>query len=279
MIRGAATAAGALALIAGSAAGAVPRPGMLELGGPIPPGVLPAQLEEVGVDERLGETLPLDLELTDHEGRKVRLGDYFGRGRPVVVNLAYYECPMLCGLVMKGLVKSVRELSYLPGREFEVVTVSIDPRETTELARAKRESALEELARPGAESGWSFHTASQAEVDRLAKAVGFRFRWDGKGKQWAHPAAIALASPEGKLTRYLYGIEYPASDLKLAVLESGEGKVGTTAERLLLYCFTYDGASREYVLFARNLMKAGGLMTMLALGTFLLVHWRRERAR
>jgi protein SCO1 len=244
-----------------------------------PKNVLPSELEAVQVTEHLGETLPLDMVLTDHEGRQVKLGDYFGKGKPVIVNLGYYGCPMLCGLVLNGLNKGLKQLSYLPGREFDVVSVTIDPKEDTALAKQKRESILEELGKEGAGAGWSFNTASEADIKRLADAVGFGYRWDEKGEQWAHAAVIAIASPEGKIARYLYGIEFSPKDLKLALLDASEGKVGSTVDRLLLYCFHYDSESKGYVLFARNMMKLGGVVTLVALGAFWFAMWRRSPPR
>ncbi|HLV59964.1 MAG TPA: SCO family protein [Fredinandcohnia sp.] len=235
----------------------------------------PRQLREVGVDERLGEKLPLDVRLTDHEGKTVTLGDYFGKGRPVLINLVYYECPMLCGLVLNGITKGMKELNYLPGREFDIVTVSIDPKEDTELAAAKRKTMLEELGREGAEAGWYFHTAEEGEIARLADALGFRYRWDEASKQWAHPAVIFFASEEGKITRYLYGIEYKPFELRLAVTEAGEGKVGTTLDRILLFCFHYDGDSQAYRIAAKA-RAIGGAIIVLGVFGFLAVMWRRS---
>lgn len=235
----------------------------------------PRQLEEVTVTEHLGETLPLDLRLTDHEGKSVRLGDYFGKGRPVLINLVYYECPMLCGLVLNGITKGMRELNYLPGREFDIVTVSIDPKEDSELAAAKRETMLGELGREGAEAGWYFHTAEEGEIARLAEALGFGYRWDEASEQWAHPAVIFFASPEGKITRYLYGIEYKPFELRLAVTESGEGKVGSAIDKILLFCFHYDGDSQAYRI-AEKARVFGGAVVVLAVGGFLALMWRRS---
>lgn len=245
----------------------------------VPKNTLPTKLEEIRIDEHLGEIVPLDLVLTNHEGEEVRLGDYFGKGKPVILNLGYYGCPMLCGLVINGLKDSLRNLDWTPGENFEVVTVSIDPEEDWKLAQEKRDGILEDLDRPGAEKGWHFHTASEEEIQRLAKALGFGFAWDPVGKQWAHGAVIMLASPEGKLTRYLYGIEFSPRDLKLGLLDAGKGQVGTTAEKFLLFCFQYDPNAGGYVLFARNMMKLGGAVTMAAVGTLLLVMWRRSPRR
>lgn len=272
-----------LALLAGIASTARPAAAQSGMHGlkPLsaPQNVLPAQLEQVTVEEHLGKTIPLDLPLVDHEGRAVKLGDYFGKGRPVILNLGYYGCPMLCGLVTQGLLKGIKSLDYLPGREFDVVTVTIDPKEDTKLAAEKRASLLEDLGRPGAEKGWSFHTAAEADIERLARSVGFGYRWDEKSEEWAHAAVVVLISPEGKISRYLYGIEFSPKDLKLGLLEASEGKVGSTVDRILLYCFHYDSDSQGYVLFARNVMKLGGVLTLVSLGAFLLVQWRRSGLR
>jgi len=279
---GAITAAGAIlalavALAAAPAAAQMPPGGLMQPSAP--KNVLPSELEAVQVKEHLGEMLPLDVVLTDHEGRQVKLGDYFGKGRPVIVNLGYYGCPMLCGLVLNGLTKGLKGLPYLPGREFDVVSVTIDPHEDTALAKKKRESILEELGKEGAGAGWSFNTASEAEIKRLADAVGFGYRWDEKSKQWAHAAMIVVASPEGKIARYLYGIEFDTKNLKLSLLDASEGKVGSTVDRILLYCFHYDTESKGYVLFARNFMKLGGAVTLVVLGAFLVAMWRRSPPR
>jgi len=276
------TAAGVLGALAVALAGAPalaqrPPAGLMEPS--VPKNVLPSDLEAVTVDEKIGEMLPLDVVLTDHEGRQVKLGDYFGKGRPVILNLGYYGCPMLCGLVIHGLNKGLKGLEFTPGREFDVVTVSIDPKEDTALASEKRKNVLEELGREGAEKGWHFHTASEAEIKRLTKEVGFGYRWDEKGKQWAHAAVIMIATPEGKLARYLYGIEFKPTDLKLAVLDAAEGRIGGVAEKLLLFCYQYDAKAGGYVLFARNVMRLGGVLTIAVLGTFLVVMWRRSPRR
>lgn len=240
-----------------------------------PANELPRQLEGVTVEEHLGEMLPLDVRLKDHEGKDVTLGDYFGKGRPVMLNLVYYECPMLCGLVLNGITKGMLNLDYLPGREFDIVTVSIDPKEDTELAAAKRQTMLDMLGKEGAGDGWFFHTAEEGEIARLADALGFGFEWDERGKQWAHPAVIFFASPEGKITRYLYGIEYKPFELKMAVLESGEGKVGATLEKFLLFCFHYDSDSQGYKV-AERARVVGGAVILLGVGGFLAILWRRS---
>ncbi len=266
-----------LALPAGEAAAQMGPSGLRELSAPA--NVLPKQLETVDVEEHLGEMLPLDVKLKDHEGNDVLLGDYFKSGRPVVLNLVYYGCPMLCGLVLNGLAKGVGKLEYLPGKEFEVVTISIDPEENSELAAQKRASILEEAKREDAGEGWVFHTAEESEVRRLADALGFQYHWVEKEQQWAHPAVIFIASPEGKISRYLYGIEFPPGNLKLALLDASQGKVGSTIDRLLLFCYHFDDDSKEYVLFAQRLMRAGGAVTLVGLGAFLLINRRRNASR
>lgn len=276
-------AAGILAILALLVGPALPAHAQRPPGGLMeslpPPNVIPSELEQVTVTEHLGEMLPLDVNLVDHEGRAVRLGDYFGKGRPVIINLGYYGCPMLCGLVLNGLTKGIKALNYVPGQEFDVVSVTIDPSEDTALASKKRASILEELGKPGAEKGWSLNTATAAESKRLADAVGFGYRWDAQGKQWAHTAMIVVASPEGKISRYLYGIEFSPKDLKLGLLDAAQGKIGSTVDRLLLFCFHYDSEAKGYVLFARNFMKLGGVLTLVTLGTFLVVLWRRNGLR
>jgi protein SCO1/2 len=258
--------------------GAAALPPLPERAGPATTQV-PAALQAAGIDERLGAQLPLDVRLVDHDGRELALGERFGQGRPVILTLGYYGCPMLCGMVLNGLVDGLKGLSFEPGKDFDLVTVSIDPAEGPALAAEKRKSLHEELGRDPALPGWSFHTAAAGESRRLADAVGFRYAWDEKTKQWAHASAIFVITPDGRLSRYLYGIEYPAATLRLALLEAGEGKLGSTAEKLLLYCFQYDPAAGSYVFFAHNLMKLGGLLTMLGLGGFLLHLWRGNRRR
>ncbi|AKU92808.1 SCO family protein [Vulgatibacter incomptus] len=271
-------AAGLILAAIPSLAGAQRAPGGLRELSP-PANVLPKQLETVDVEEHLGEMLPLDVKLKDHTGKDVLLGDYFQSGRPVIVNLVYYGCPMLCGLVLNGVAKTIGELQYLPGKEFEVVTVSIDPKETTDLAAKKRDTILELANRTDFGTGWNFHTAEEGEVQRLADALGFKYHWVEKEQTWAHPAAIFVASPEGKISRYLYGIEFPASNLKLALLDASKGKVGSTIDKLLLFCYHFDDDSKEYVLFAQRLMRYGGALTLVCLGAFLFINWRRSSLR
>jgi protein SCO1/2 len=236
---------------------------------------LPRELEDVGIDEKLGAQVDLNLAFTAEDGRPRELSEFFRKGRPVILNLVYYSCPMLCNLVLNGQTAALRELKWTPGNEFEVVTVSIDPTETFNLAQLKRAAYLESYGR-GA-SGWHFLTDHQGNVRKLAAQVGFNYRWDEKTGQYAHAAAIMILTPDGKVSRYLYGIQPNPRDVRLALVEAAKERFALTLDRVLLYCFHYDPQARSYVLFATNLMRAGGVAVVLALGAVMLRLWRRER--
>lgn len=238
---------------------------------------LPGELEGVGVDERLGGRVPLDLAFTDESGRHVALGQYFRHGRPVVLTLNYYQCPMLCTLQLNGLVEALRELAWSPGRDFEIVTVSIDPLETPALAAGKKRVYLESYGRPGAEAGWHFLVGRQPEIAALAEAVGFRYRYNEARKEYVHAAAFVLLTPGGVVARYLYGVMLEPRTLKLGLAEASAGRLATTGERILLMCFHYDASAGRYVVAASRLMQAGGILTALCLGTWLGRWWWRER--
>lgn len=237
----------------------------------------PKEFEGIGVEERLGERVPLDLIFTNDSGQSVRLADYFGHGKPVILNLVYFQCPMLCNLVLNGVGAAAKQLDWTPGAQYEMVTVSFNPRETPELASAKKASYLHELDKAGAEAGWHFLTGAEDQSKALADSLGFHFRYDEEAKEFVHTAVTFVLSPDGRISRYLYGIEYAPRDLKLALLEASEGKTGSTLDRLILYCFHYDPQARGYVLFAGNVMKIGGGLSAVALGLFLAFWWRRER--
>ncbi|UCD62874.1 MAG: SCO family protein [Candidatus Zixiibacteriota bacterium] len=238
-----------------------------------------AELDSIGVDEKLGGLVPFDLVFTDDGGQQVNLGDYFAEGRPVILVLAYYECPMLCNLILNGLTSGVKELDWKAGAEYRVVVVSINPRETYELAAAKKKNYIESLGTPSAEKGWSFLVGEESQSRALADAVGFKYYWVQERQEYAHPAVIYLLSGEGRVTRYLYGIEFARSDLRLGLLEASEGKIGNTIDRLILYCYHYDPDARSYVIFAGNVMRLGGAVTVVLLGIVLGVLWYRERRR
>jgi protein SCO1/2 len=224
----------------------------------------PAILRDVGFDQRLGAQVPLDLEFADETGKIVRLGDYFGK-KPVVLVLAYFRCPMLCTLVLNGTVDAMREMSLTPGKDYEVVTVSFDPRETPELAAAKKKNYVAQFGRPGATEGWHFLTGQAEAIRRLTAAVGFRYVYDRAKDQYIHTSGIVLLTPAGKTARYFFGIRYPASDLRLSLVEASGGIVGSATDEVLLYCFHYDPSLGKYTASVLNFVRAGGGLTMLGL--------------
>lgn len=237
--------------------------------------LLPRELEGVGVDEKVGQQVDLALTFTADNGYPVALSQYFHKGKPVILNLVYYSCPMLCNLVLNGQAASLRDIPWTPGNEFEIVTISIDPRETFDLAQKKRELYHESYGRPA--PGWHFLVDHEGHAKQLAEQIGFHYRWDERTEQFAHAAAIMVLTPEGKLSRYLYGIKFNARDLRLALTEASESKFGFSVDRLLLYCFHYDPQARSYVLFAANFMRAGGAGVVLIMGFVFVRLWRRER--
>jgi len=242
---------------------------------------LPKALTGVGIDQKLNEQLPLDLVLKNENGESVRLGDYFGK-KPVVISLVYYQCPMLCNQILNGMVTAFKVMSFAPGKEFEVVTVSFDPRETPALAAAKKKTYVDYLPedkRAAAASGWHFLTADEASIARITNAVGFRYHWDDATNQFAHASAIYVATPQGKLARYFYGIEYAPRDLRLGLIEAAENKIGSPVDQLLLYCYHYDPATGKYGAAVMNLMRVGGVITLIALAVLLLALRRRSRAQ
>jgi protein SCO1/2 len=244
------------------------------------PNGLPKALNGVGIDQKLNEQLPLDLVLTDESGKSVKLGDYFGK-KPVVLSLVYYQCPMLCNQILNGMVTAFKVMAFKPGEEFEVVTVSFDPRETPALAAAKKNTYvnyLPEARRPGATAGWHFLTADEANIKRLTEAVGFRYHWDQATNQFAHASAIYLTTSEGKLARYFYGIEYAPRDLRLGLIEATDNKIGTPVDQLLLYCYHYDPATGKYGARVMNLMRVGGVATLLGVVVMLFAMRRRNAA-
>ena len=237
--------------------------------GPPPGGIVgadvkPALLKEIGIDQRLNQPLPLELAFRDEAGRAVRLGDAFGR-RPVILALVYYNCPMLCTQVLNGLVASLNVMSLSAGSDFDVLAVSFDPRETPEMARAKKEAYLTRYKHPAAASGWHFWTGREPEIRALAKAAGFRYRYDPELDQFAHASAIFVATPEGRLARYFYGIEYAPRDLRLSLVEASAGKIGTPVDQILLYCFHYDPSSGKYGAAIVNIVRLAGAATVILL--------------
>jgi len=236
----------------------------------------PAALRDVGLDQRLNELVPLDLVFRDEQGAPVRLGAYFN-DKPVVLTLVYYECPMLCTLVLNGLVRAMNALTLDAGKDFEIVTVSFNPKETPALAAAKKESYLRSYARPSAAAGWHFLTGDAADIAALARAVGFRYRYVPEQRQYAHAAGIVVLTPQGKVARYFYGLEYSARDLRLGLVEASQGTIGSPVDAFLLYCFHYDPATGTYAAAALNAIRIGGVVTVVALAGFVAFSWRRER--
>ena len=261
--------ASASAQMTGAPAGYKREPGM-------PSSTMPAPLREIGFDQHIGATVPLDTVFRDETGRSVRLGDYFGP-RPVVMVFAYYNCPMLCTQVISGLTSALRTLSLEPGKDFEIVTVSFDPRDTPTTATEKKDVFVERYHRAGAAAAWHFLSGGQASIDRLTKAAGFRYVWDAPTKQFAHPTGIIVLTPDGRLARYLFGIEYGPRDLRYALVEASNGRVGSAVDALLLYCYHYDPMTGRYGLVILRAMRIAGAATVLALGTFIVVMVRRER--
>lgn len=252
------------------------------------PGTLPNRLaREVGIVEHLGERVPTDAPFLDHAGRTVRLADVLGTGRPVALTFVYHSCPMLCSLVLDGVAESVAALDGLrPGRDYEVVAVSMDPRDTPERAAAARArygaQVAEALGDASVVDGMHFWTVTpetEASVRDLADAAGFGYAWDARTEEYAHHAALMLVSPGGVLTRYLYGIGYPARDLRLALVEAGDGTVGTTLDRFLMTCYEFDPDARSYSLAAMSLLKWGGGLLLVVFGGAMAAFWRREGRR
>jgi protein SCO1/2 len=242
----------------------------------VPAAELPAAIREVGFDQHLNHMLPLDVEFTDEHGRTVKIGDYFGT-RPVVLAFVYYGCPMLCLQSLGSLAGTLGVLSETPGDDFEVVSVSIDPRETPALALEKKTHVVERSGKPSIAKGWHYLTGTEANIQRLTKAAGFRYVWDEATKQYAHPAGIVVATTEGRVSRYLFGIDYGPRDLRLALIDASKEKIASPIQRALLYCYHYDIATGRYSLAIMRIVRVAGAGTVLLLGTLIFVWTRRER--
>lgn len=230
---------------------------------------LPPLLRDVGIDQKLNSQVPLDLAFRDETGSEVRLGQYFGQ-KPVVLVLAYYDCPMLCTIVLNGLLHSLKELKYNVGQEFEVVTVSFDPTEKPSLAAAKKAIYVGLYGRPNAGAGWHFLTGDEPSIRQLTQAVGFRYNYDPRTKQYFHATGIMVLTPEGRLARYFYGIQYPTGNLRLGLVEASQGKIGSPVDQVLLYCSQYDPATGKYSVIVSHVLKLAALATVLSLGGLIL---------
>ncbi len=242
------------------------------------PGALNAQRiqEQVGFDQRLGESLPLDLPFRDETGKSVLLGDYFG-ARPVLLAFVYFRCPVLCPQIVIGTAATIKGIPYEPGREFEVVFVSFDPRDTPAQAAEKKSAAVARYGKPGTAAGWHFLTGEADAIERLTTAAGFRYAYDPTIEQFAHASGIVVATPDGRLARYLYGVEYAPKDLKLALYEAGEGRIGGLAEKLMLLCFNYDAALGKYTTATLFSIKVAGALTLAVLIFSMVWMLRSER--
>ncbi len=242
---------------------------------PQPPPPAPP-LQDIGFDQKLGATVPLDLPLRDEAGKTVHLRDYLGK-RPVVLSLVYFDCPMLCGMTTDGLVRSLRALRMSVGKEFDVLSVSFDPRETPEMASAKKGPVMRQYGRAGAAEGWHFLTGESTSLAALTKSVGFRYVWDAEQKQFAHATGIVVLTPEGRVARYFFGIEYPAKDLRLGLVEASEEKIGNVVDQLLLLCYHYDPNVGRYTAAVTTLLRAAAAATLAAAIGLVFVLLRRER--
>jgi protein SCO1 len=244
---------------------------------PSAPTGLPAVLNEVGIDQKLNTQLPLELVFRNEKGEQVKLGDYFGK-KPVIISLVYYECPMLCNQVLNGMISSFRTMNFAPGKEFDVVTVSFDSRENAGHAANKKKTYVDylpEAKRADAATGWHFLTGDDENIKQLTEAIGFRFRFDTATNQFAHASGIFVATPEGKLARYFYGIEYAPKDLRLGLVEASQNKIGSPMDKLMLYCYHYDPATGKYGATVINIIRLGGVITLIAVvGMFV---WMRRR--
>jgi protein SCO1/2 len=242
---------------------------------------MPDALQAVGIDQKLGDTLPLDAEFTDENGQPVKLGQYFNKGRPVILALVYYECPMLCNQVLNGLTGSLKGINLNAGKDFDVLAVSFDARENEkpDLAKNKKASYMERYGRPGTENGWHFLTGSQASIDAITGAAGFKYKWDDKSNQFAHASAVMVVTPQGKLSRYFYGIDYSPNDIKLGVMDSAENRVGNVADQLLLYCYHYDPSTGKYGFAILSVIRGFAVLTLLGMAAMGFVFWKRNKSR
>jgi len=242
----------------------------------VPATAMPLSVQGVGIDQNLNAQIPLELPFQDETGQPVRLGQYF-RGKPVVLALVYYECPGLCDLVLNGLSHAMEQISLDVGSDYEVVTVSFNPKETWQLAGAKKANYIEKYQRKGAKEGWHFLTGKQDAITKLANTVGFHYNWDAVANQFAHASGIMVLTPEGRIARYFYGIQYKPRDFRLGLVEASANKIGTPADQVLLFCYHYDPTTGKYGMAITQITRALGTATVLALGAFVFIMLRRDR--
>ncbi len=245
--------------------------------GALPPGERPPILETVGIDEHLGRNVDLNLTFIDENGATVALKDFFHKSRPVILDLVYYSCPQLCNLILNGQTATMKELPWTPGDQYEVVTITIDPKETVDLAQKKKAVQLGSFGKPA--PGWHFLCDKDGNAKKLAEQIGFHYRYDSKQGEFAHAASIFILTPEGRIARYLYGVRFRPMDMRFALAEASENRTTMTVEKILLFCYQYDPAKHAYVLFAANFMRAGGALTVLIVAFFLYRMFRMEKRR
>jgi protein SCO1/2 len=261
-----------LALLATAAWGQAMSQGIMSP----PASVRPPYLENVGIEQHLDLQVSPELSFVDDTGRTVKLGDYFGN-KPLILNLVYYNCTMLCGEALAGLTGAMKMVKFDAGKEFEVVTVSFNPQETPEIAAAKKKDYLARYGRPGAASGWHFLTGQPESINALTKAVGFQYQYDPKINQYAHVTAIMVLTPQGRISRYFYGVDFPPKDLRMGLVEASQGKVGNAVDQVLLYCYHYDPATGKYGAVVNNILRLGAGVTIVFLGALLLILFRLEK--
>jgi protein SCO1/2 len=243
------------------------------------PAPLPPGLQGVTIEQNLNHQVPLDMVFRDEFGRSLPLSTYFSGHKPVILSLVYYTCPMLCSMVLTGMESSLRAISLDPGRDFEVVAVSFDPHDTPEIALAKRAGYLQRYRRPNTANGWHFLTGDESSIKALTSAVGFRYKLDPATGQYAHASAIMILTPEGKLSRYYYGVEYSPRDVRLGLVEASQNKIGSPVDQILLFCYHYDPATGKYGAIAMNMLRFAGASFVLICGTFLFFAWCRDWRR
>ena len=237
----------------------------------------PPYLQNVGIEQHLDAQVPLDLAFVDDTGRTIRLGDYFGK-KPLILNLVYYNCTMLCGEALAGLTGALKAVKFDVGHEFEIVTVSFNPQETPGIAAAKKRDYIARYGRPGAASGWHFLTGPAQSINALTQAVGFQYQYDPKLKQYAHATAIMVLTPQGRISRYFYGVEFPPKDLRMGLVEASQGKIGNAVDQVLLYCYHYDPATGKYGAVVNNILRVGAGITIVLVGGLLVILFRLEKA-
>ena len=240
-----------------------------------PANTRPPRLENVGIEQHLDAQVPRDLAFRDDTGATVKLGDYFGH-KPLILNLVYYNCTMLCGEALAGLASAMRLVKFDVGNEFDVVTVSFDPRETTEMAAAKKKDYVGRYGRANAAGGWHFLTGEPDSINALTKAVGFQYQYDAKTNQYAHATAIMVLTPQGHISRYFYGVDFPPKDLRMGLVEASQGKIGNAVDAVLLFCYHYDPETGKYGAMVANILRLAAAATILILGTLFFILWRLD---